>query len=323
MISRFHNWRRHRRVMLAATIAGVFLLSTTLALILNQPGNSGEQVAEAAGRVNRQVDDTQEAFTDIKDLIPEEHRMEAAPPASYDHQLTSSSIPPQPQMPAPADNPPVAGNDPVPVAVNGYPEGHTYGINPASEGNPASESIDENDTPDDPDDKMVPPTLTFNKKAREIQGDAVLTHYQEAMERIVDNWTPQYEAAKREHEELVERISATRELWPEYRQEQSNLIKRQNNPMLRDIMEASLMDDIRTFTNWHLKASEVEHRSIEALSKIEDMNTFIVFYKNQADFKAITQYDDLDVPLQVGLLLQSLDAFEAETAGLAQAMKGK
>ena len=175
----------------------------------------------------------------------------------------------------------------------------------------------------DPDDKMVPPTLTFNQKAREIQGDEVLTQYQEAMDRIVDNWTPQYEAAKREHEELVKRINATRELLPEYRQEQSELVKKQNNPMLRDIMEASLMDDIRTFTQWHLKASEVELRSIEALSKIEDMNTFIVFYKNQADFKAITQYDDLDVPLQVGLLLQSLDAFESETAGLAEAMKGK
>ena len=36
------------------------------------------------------------------------------------------------------------------------------------------------------------------------------------MDRIVDNWRPQYKAAKREHQELVERIDATRELWPEY-----------------------------------------------------------------------------------------------------------
>jgi hypothetical protein len=51
------------------------------------------------------------------------------------------------------------------------------------------------------------------------------------------------------------------------------------------------------------------------------MNTFILFYKNQSAFKAITEYDDLDVPLQVGLLLESLDAFEPETDGLAEAMK--
>ena len=51
------------------------------------------------------------------------------------------------------------------------------------------------------------------------------------------------------------------------------------------------------------------------------MNTFILFYKNQSEFEAITEYDDLDVSLQVGLLLESLEAFEAETAGRAEAMQ--
>ena len=82
-----------------------------------------------------------------------------------------------------------------------------------------------------------------------------------------------------------------------------------------------MVDDTRAYDRWHRQATEVELCSAEALSKIEDMNTFIVFYKNQSDFKALTQYDDLDVPLQVGLLLESLDAFEVETAGLADAMK--
>ena len=57
----------------------------------------------------------------------------------------------------------------------------------------APSSIDENDQEDhDKDDeKKVPPTLTFNEKAREIQGDKAHTMHQQAMERIVDNWTPQ------------------------------------------------------------------------------------------------------------------------------------
>ena len=59
MINRFQNWRRRRRVVITAAIAAAFLLSATMALILNSHGNSGEQVAEAASRVNRQVDDTQ------------------------------------------------------------------------------------------------------------------------------------------------------------------------------------------------------------------------------------------------------------------------
>ena len=53
------------------------------------------------------------------------------------------------------------------------------------------------------------------------------------------------------------------------------------------------------------------------------MNTFIQFYKNQSDFKAITQYEDLGVPLPVGLLLDSLDVFETETTSLAEAMKSR
>ena len=74
------------------------------------------------------------------------------------------------------------------------------------------------------------------------------------------------------------------------------------------------------YQRWHQKAQGVELRSAEALSKIEDMNTFIVFYQNQPDYRAITEYDDRDVPLQVGLLLESLYASGAETTGLAEVM---
>lgn len=124
MNSRFHNWRRRRKVMIAAAIAGAFLLSASFAVVFNHHGNSGEQVAEAASRVNRQVDDTQEAFTEIRDLIPQEQRLEAAVPGGYDHPQTSGSLPPQPRLPAPADNLPVADSGPQPVARNWHPSGH-------------------------------------------------------------------------------------------------------------------------------------------------------------------------------------------------------
>ena len=275
MNSRFHNWRRRRKVMIAAAIAGAFLLSASFAVVFNHQGNSGEQVAEAASRVNRQVDDTQEAFTEIRDLIPQEQRLEAAVPGGYDQQPTSGSLPPQSQLPAPADNLPVAGKVPLPVADDGYPEGHSYGIK-SRVTHPRRQRLrrrPRNLASDDSDDKKISPTLNFNEEAGGVLGVEALARCQEAMDRIVNNWTPQYETVKREHEDLVERINATRELWPEYRREQSNLIQKQNNPMLRDVMEQSLMDDIRTFTRWHLKASEVEQRSTEALSKIDDMNT--------------------------------------------------
>ena len=143
MISRFHNWRRRRKVMTALTIAGVFLLSASFAVVFNHQGNSGEQVAEAASRVNRQVDDTQEAFKEIKDLIPEEQHLEATAPGGYDQQLTRGSLPPQPQLPAPVDDPPVAGEGPLPGADDGYAEGHSHGINPAVFTSDGSGSVDD------------------------------------------------------------------------------------------------------------------------------------------------------------------------------------
>ena len=326
MFGIFRNASRRKKIMAISLVIGVFMFSAAAATMFNYEGNTGAQVAEAASRVNRQVDDTQETFTDIKELIPEEQRLEAAPPGSYAGHPTAgerspldehaSTSPVQPPMPPHGD----AGEPVNPDA------GHTvtYGLTPASESDPDTpESLRENGDDQDGEDpkKMIPPTATFNQKAREIQGDRMLTQRQEAMDRIVDNWTPRYEAAKREHEELVARIEDTRELRPQYLQEQVDRIERQGNSRRREIMTQSLLSDTRACDRWHQKATDVEMRSAEALWKIEDMNTFILFYKNRSDFKAITQYDDLDVPLQVGLLLESSNAFETETAGLTKAMR--
>ena len=86
-------------------------------------------------------------------------------------------------MPASAGNPPVTGD--------GCPEGCDYGTNPAVERDDTAASVDDDEASDDnPDDKKARPTLTFNQEAREVQGNEVLTQYQEAMDRIVDNRTP-------------------------------------------------------------------------------------------------------------------------------------
>ena len=81
MFGIFRNASRRKKIMAIGLVIGVFMVSATAATMFNYEGNTGAQVAEAASRLNRQVDDTQEAFTDIKELIPEEQRLEAAPPA--------------------------------------------------------------------------------------------------------------------------------------------------------------------------------------------------------------------------------------------------
>ena len=73
------------------------------------------------------------------------------------------------------------------------------------------------------------------------------------------------------------------------------------------------------YHRWRQKALDVELSSAEARSKTEEMKTFIASCKNQSDLRAITGCDGLDVPRQVGRLPESLDAFEQETTGLAEA----
>ena len=325
-------------------VVAVFLVSATAVAVPNHEGNAGAKVAEAASRVDRQGDDTQAVCTDIRELILEQKNLAAVSPESYANESTSGNnsefkyaSPNDSSNDSPNDSPNDSSNDSSNVAmpknggandavdnVSNDCRNSIYGINPANGGaSNAPESADEKDDQDavGDADQIVPPTLTFNDRAREIQGDRALTQRQEAMDRIVSNWTPRYVAARREHQELVERINDTRQLWPEYRKEQITPIERPGNAKLRDIMYLSMIDDTKSDDRWHSQATDVEIRSAQALSKIGDMNTFILFDKNQSAFKAITEYDDLDVPLQVGLLLESLDAFEPETDGRAEAMK--
>ena len=74
-----------------AVVVAVFLVSATAAAVFNHEGNAGAKVAEAAGRFDRQVDDTQHAFTDIRELIPEQKNLAAVSPESYANESTSGN----------------------------------------------------------------------------------------------------------------------------------------------------------------------------------------------------------------------------------------
>ena len=232
--------------------------------MLNHEGNAGAKVAEAAGWINRQGDDTRAAFTDSKELILEKKNLEAVSPDSYANEPTSGnnsefkySSPNNSGHMSMAKN--GNANDEVGTGSNAG-LASIYGINPVNVlTSDAPESADEKNDQDEDGaaDKAVASRLTFNDRAREIQGDSVLTQHQEATDRIVSNWTPQYVAAKREHQELVGRINDTRELWPGYRQEQITLIERQRNAKLGDIMRLSLVDDTKAYDRWRRQASDV------------------------------------------------------------------
>ena len=276
-------------------VAALLLVAVIVGYALSdRPDSAGGRVAAAAGRVNEQVNDTRHDFQEIQDLA-----LEAQAPSGIVQEPTSSAA--QQQAPASDSIPGIPAGEQGAVNVVGIPGGGQ------AEG-------------DQGDASAAPPaTLTFNEKAREIQGDAPFTVHQEAAQRLVDSWQPQYEAAVQEHNSLMLRISETRVLWQEYRDEQIMLINGMYDPNLSASMFTDLGSDVEAFEKWDQNAEHVEIRSNAAMLKLHDMDRVIQFQRNRADFRAVIG-QSIGMSLQVTLLLDSLDTFEDRTNALSAAI---
>ena len=276
-------------------VAALLLVAVIVGYALSdRPDSAGGRVAAAAGRVNEQVNDTRHDFQEIQDLA-----LEAQAPSGVVQEPTSSAA--QQQAPASDSIPGIPAGEQGAVNVVGIPGGGQ------AEG-------------DQGDASAAPPaTLTFNEKAREIQGDAPFTVHQEAAQRLVDSWQPQYEAAVQEHNSLMLRISETRVLWQEYRDEQIMLINEMYDPDLSASMFTDLGSDVEAFEKWDQNAEHVEIRSNAAMLKLHDMDRVIQFQRNRADFRAVIG-QSIGMSLQVTLLLDSLDTFEDRTNALSAAI---
>ena len=276
-------------------VAALLLVAVIVGYALSdRPDSAGGRVAAAAGRVNEQVNDTRHDFQEIQDLA-----LEAQAPSGVVQEPTSSAA--QQQAPASDSIPGIPAGEQGAVNVVGIPGGGQ------AEG-------------DQGDASAAPPaTLTFNEKAREIQGDAPFTVHQEAAQRLVDSWQPQYEAAVQEHNSLMLRISETRVLWQEYRDEQIMLINGMYDPDLSASMFTDLGSDVEAFEKWDQNAEHVEIRSNAAMLKLHDMDRVIQFQRNRADFRAVIG-QSIGMSLQVTLLLDSLDTFEDRTNALSAAI---
>ena len=276
-------------------VAALLLVAVIVGYALSdRPDSAGGRVAAAAGRVNEQVNDTRHDFQEIQDLA-----LEAQAPSGIVQEPTSSAA--QQQALASDSIPGIPAGEQGAVNVVGIPGGGQ------AEG-------------DQGDASAAPPaTLTFNEKAREIQGDAPFTVHQEAAQRLVDSWQPQYEAAVQEHNSLMLRISETRVLWQEYRDEQIMLINEMYDPNLSASMFTDLGSDVEAFEKWDQNAEHVEIRSNAAMLKLHDMDRVIQFQRNRADFRAVIG-QSIGMSLQVTLLLDSLDTFEDRTNALSAAI---
>ena len=329
-IGEFRNKKSDGRLVALAVVVAVFLVSATAAAVFNHEGNAGAKVAEAASRVDRQGDDTQAVCTDIRELILEQKNLAAVSPDSYANESTSGNNS-EFKYASPNDSSNVAmpknggANDAV-DNVSNERRNSIYGINPANGGaSNAPESADEKDDQDAAGDadQIVPAHAHVQRPGTRNPGrpgadPAPGSHGPDSQQldaavRSRQAGTPGTGGANQRHPPAMVRAPG--------RTDHPHRTAGQRQAGRHHASIFSLIDDTKADDRWRRQASDVEMRSAQALSKIGDLNTFILFYKNQSDCKAITEYDDLDVSLQVGVLLESLDAFEAETAGRAEAMQ--
>lgn len=164
---------------------------------------------------------------------------------------------------------------------------------------------------------------TIQERAAKLTGDK-RSENQRAAQRLVDNWQPRYEAAKVGHVSLVRRVGDTREFWNAYFTEQMELIESldPNIPSHRRWREQTLMalhEDQQRWLRWDEQAQAVLGSSRDAMAQLEGMNIAITFYRNRADFAAVTT-EVLEVAPTVSLLVNDLSAFEKQTERLALAI---
>ena len=174
------NRKRIGWLSAATVVVAAFVVAITLGGVLNNEQNPGAKVAEAAGRVDRQVDDTQAAFADIKELILDnqsfekrasQHSVNAG--VNMGNPLSQSSADPVTSADADSAGAQNPGGDSAPgVASPGAGRAHidlSRGINPASASAPVHASTRESgDADDDGNANLAPRMLTFNQKAREV-----------------------------------------------------------------------------------------------------------------------------------------------------------
>ena len=128
-----------------------------------------------------------------------------------------------------------------------------------------------------------------------------------------------YEATKREHEELVECINATRELWPKYLLDRRSPVPRKNNLMPPGTRRSACWTSSKPAPC----GTRRPPRSIGIRSKLH-RNRGHGHHHHRLQMpdnrKGITGFVDRQMSLQIGFLIRNPDAFKAETAGLATAM---
>lgn len=169
---------------------------------------------------------------------------------------------------------------------------------------------------DSPHSSEVQKAFALMQKYSE-EGNLDNDAYVMAARQLKDSWTPLFEQAHRDYDEMNIRITLAKETADEYFAQQSSLTESINDPEFRAELVASDLAQHKAFTDWSVKADALAEAAYNMMRDMEDVDVFIAKANLSAHFVAL-QKSTSALPVSMTALNAQLDQFRTATRDLTQ-----
>lgn len=220
---------------------------------------------------------------------------------------------------SPAGATPAIGDDQPPVAdaqeANPEPSGATVSTR---EGDADVESDGFAPKADSPHSSEVQQAFALMQKYSE-EGNLDNDAYVMAARQLKDSWTPLFEQAHRDYEEMNVRITLAKATADEYFAQQRGLTDTINDPEFRAELVAIDLAQHKAFTDWSVKADGLAEAAYNMMRDMEDVDVFIAKANLSAHFVAL-QKSTSTLPVSMTALNDQLEQFRTATYDLTQSI---
>lgn len=220
---------------------------------------------------------------------------------------------------SPADASPAIGDDQPPVVdaqeTNPEPGGATVSTRDASEDTDTEGFAPKADSPHSSEVQQAFALMQKYSEEGNLDNDA----YVMAARQLKDSWTPLFEQAHRDYEEMNVRITLAKATADEYFAQQQSLTETINDPEFRAELVASDLAQHKAFTDWSVKADGLAEAAYNMMRDMEDVDVFIAKANLSAHFVAL-QKSTSALPVSMTALNEQLEQFRTATYDLTQSI---
>ena len=171
---------------------------------------------------------------------------------------------------------------------------------------------------DSPHSSEVQRAFALMQKYSE-EGNLDSDAYVMAARQLKDSWTPMFEQAHRDYQEMNVRITLAKETAEEYFAQQSSLTESINDPEFRAELVAIDLAQHKAFTDWAVKADGLAEAAYNMMRDMEDVDVFIAKANLSAYFVAL-QKSTSTLPVSMTALNDQLEQFRSATYDLTQSI---